>query len=61
MFYTDNPVSDFERYDAEQEEQLRKLPICCECKNHIQQDRAVKIKGEFYCDPCLEDMREDIE
>ena len=51
----------FERHDAEQERQLRKLPICCVCKDHIQQTDAVRISGDWYCDGCLEDMREEIE
>ncbi len=61
MFYSDDPVADFERYDAEKEEELRKLPVCCECGEYIQQSDAVRINGNWYCDGCLEDMREEIE
>ena len=61
MYYTDNPIADAERYSADQEEQLRKLPICCNCKEHIQQEDAVRIAGKWYCDGCLDDMREEIE
>lgn len=61
MFYSNDPVSDFERYDTERESRLRKLPVCCECKDHIQQESAVRINGKWFCDGCLEDMREDIE
>ena len=61
MFYSDDPVSDFERHDAEQERARRKLPVCCECKDHIQQETAVRINGNWYCDGCLENMREEIE
>ena len=48
-------------HDAEQEAWLRKQPVCCECKDHIQQDSAVRINGDWFCDNCLEDMREEIE
>lgn len=51
----------FERHDAEQERARRKLPVCCECKDHIQQETAVRINGKYICDGCLEDMREEIE
>ena len=42
----------FERHDAEQEARLRKMPICCKCKEHIQQEEAVKHKGKWYCEDC---------
>jgi hypothetical protein len=61
MFYSDDPIADFERHDAEQERRLRRLPVCCSCKGHIQQESAVRINGDWYCDECIEDMKEDIE
>lgn len=48
-------------HDAEQEAKLRRLPVCCECKDHIQQERAVRINGKWFCDDCLDNMREEIE
>ena len=56
--YSDDPVADFERYDAEQENELQRLPVCCECGNPIQQEKAVRINGDWYCDECLDEMRE---
>lgn len=61
MFYSDDPIADFERHDSEMEEQLKKLPVCCICKDHIQQEKAVHIKDEWYCDGCLDEAREDID
>lgn len=58
MMYSDDPVADFERYDAEQENELQRLPVCCECGNPIQQEKAVRINGDWYCDECLDEMRE---
>lgn len=48
-------------HDDEQEAKLRRLPVCCDCKDHIQQESAVRINGKWFCDRCLEDMREEIE
>ncbi len=61
MYYTDDPVADFHRHDAEQEEELKKLPVCSECGEHIQQDMAVYINCEWLCDSCLDSYRRDVE
>lgn len=61
MPYTDDPIADFERHDARQQKLLERLPICHRCKERIQQDKAVCIDGDWYCDECLDDMREDTE
>ena len=55
---TDDPIADFHRYDAERHRRLSRLPKCTECNHHIQQEKAVRIKGNFYCDDCLKDLRE---
>ena len=54
MFYTDDPVADFERYDAEQEAMLDKLPRCSECDEPIQGETCYEINGELICEECLE-------
>lgn len=51
----------FAAHDAEQARRMRHLPICTCCEEPIQQTQAVRINGDFYCDVCLEDMKEDIE
>lgn len=58
---TDDPIADFERHDAHQQEQLDRLPKCTECCEPIQQDTAVCIDGDWYCDDCLRKMRKEIE
>ncbi len=60
MCYTDDPVADFMRHDYEQQKALARLPKCCRCLMPIQQDDAVCIDGEYYCDECLDSMREYI-
>ena len=58
MWITNDPEADFDRYDAEGEEALESLPICVCCGEHIQQEYAVRIVDDYYCDDCLDDMRE---
>jgi len=62
--YSGNPINDFLAHDdeqEEQEEQLAKLPRCADCGEHIQQESAVNIGGDLYCDSCLDAMRESID
>lgn len=59
--WTDDPIADFNRYDSEQQKYLKKLPVCCGCGEPIQQDDAVCIDGDWFCDDCLNDMRQHIE
>jgi formylmethanofuran dehydrogenase subunit E len=61
MFYTNDPVADFHRWDDEREERLLKLPCCEKCGEHIQQEDAVRLGDEWYCDECLKEARKTIE
>lgn len=54
MYFTDEPLRDFERYDAEQQDMLFKLPKCSECGEHIQSDELYEFNDEFICPECLE-------
>lgn len=54
MSFTDNPILDFANYDAEQQEQLEKLPVCIECGEPIQDKYCFEINGEYICEECLE-------
>ena len=54
MWYrTDDPIADFLAYDAEQYNQLQKLPKCSECNERIQDDFLYEINGELICEDCL--------
>lgn len=55
--WTDDPVADFCKHDAEQEAWLEKRPECCRCGEHIQDEYAVCINDEYYCEQCLRDLR----
>ena len=41
-------------HDAEQERELAKLPVCCECGEHIQSETCFEINDEIICEECLE-------
>lgn len=60
MYVPDN-YDQFVAHDTYRERSLRRLPVCCNCDEHIQQEKALKIDGNWYCDECIEDMKEDIE
>jgi formylmethanofuran dehydrogenase subunit E len=52
--WTDDPIADFARHDAEQQEELEKLPVCSECGEPIQSEYCYEIDGEYICEECLE-------
>lgn len=56
MYYTDNPIADAERYYADQEKELNKLPKCSECGERIQDDFLWNISGELYCPDCADKL-----
>lgn len=53
MFYTDDPLADFHRHDAEREEALELLPVCSECMQHIQDEFCFEINDEPICENCM--------
>ncbi len=55
--WTDDPVADAERYFAEQDEELEKLPKCCECGEPIQTDTYYEFDGDLYCEDCMDNHR----
>lgn len=61
--WTDDPVRDYERYDAQQENWLKKRPKCAWCGEHIQEESAVyfRNKDEWMCDSCACEMRRYID
>lgn len=63
MFYpTDDPIADYDRYDAEQERELEKLPVCCDCGERVTADHYYLINDEVICPECLEaGYRKDID
>lgn len=53
VFYrTDDPVADFERYDAEKEAEREKMPKCSNCGEPIQDGYLFDIEDTLYCEEC---------
>lgn len=62
MFWSDDPVRDAERYFAEQDRQLERLPVCSYCEEPIQDEHFYLINGDAYCESCLDNhFRKHIE
>lgn len=53
MFRTDDPLADFDRYDAEQQRELDKLPVCADCGEPVTDDYFYLINDEVICPDCL--------
>lgn len=53
MPYSDDPIEDYDRYDEETNKWLSERPICADCGEHIQEERAYYINGEFLCEDCM--------
>lgn len=61
MFYTDDPIADFHAYDAHQAKQLEQLPACADCGEHIQEEEAFFIHGDWICENCIDSYRRVVE
>jgi formylmethanofuran dehydrogenase subunit E len=62
MYRTDDPIADFERWDAEQQECIEKSPVCSNCGKHVMDDHYYLIDDENFCPDCLEnEFRREID
>lgn len=62
MFFTDDPVSDYNRYQEERDKQLQKLPKCSMCDEPIQAEHLYEINDELICEKCIKDnFRKNVE
>ena len=52
MFYTDDPLRDFDRHCAEQDKAMELLPECSECGEKITDDFCFVFGDEPICDEC---------
>ena len=53
--YSDEPLRDFERHDAEQAAWLQELPRCEHCGEAIQDEEYYEIDGAYVHFDCLTD------
>lgn len=55
MRYTDDPVADYQHYDAELQRRMSKRPKCHYCDEYIQGTRYFDIDGIVLCPDWLND------
>lgn len=53
MYRTDEPLADFRRHEDDYERWLRKRPLCSYCEEHIADEYAYYINGEWLCEGCM--------
>lgn len=53
MYYTDDPVRDFAHHDAGQAREIKRLPVCSECDEPIQDEHCYEFNDELICEQCL--------
>lgn len=56
MFRTDDPIADFNRYDAKRERALKKYPKCCWCDEPITDDHFYNVEGNHVHTDCIVDF-----
>lgn len=47
----------WEAYDNAKEARLERLPKCAICGQPIQQEYAVMIQNDLFCDNCIDEMK----
>lgn len=50
--------SQWEAHEREQEKWLSRRPVCSDCEQHIQEDSAFYINGEWICENCMDSYRQ---
>ena len=60
MFYTDDPLMDFARHDAQQTKELESRPVCADCQEHIQEETAFYIEEKWICENCIDSYRREV-
>ncbi len=55
MYYTDDPIRDYERYSADQERWLKRRPVCRKCGHHIQESEAYYTDKGWICEHCADE------
>ena len=54
MRYTDDPVADFAAWDNDYASYLERLPMCSECREHIQDETGFYIDERWICESCMD-------
>ena len=48
-------------HDIKQERRRMRRPVCEECGRHIQDETAFLIRGEWFCQECMDNFEELVE
>lgn len=56
-----DPLDDFERRDRELELRRKKLPVCCECGEYIQDLYAYHKDGLWYHQTCMSEYLVEVD
>lgn len=57
MGWSDDPLKDFARRDAEEARWEARRPVCCECEEHIVTEECYEFDGEYICPECLKNHK----
>lgn len=57
---TDNPILDYDQYDAQLEAYAESRPKCHICEEPIYDESAIHFYDYWICDECAEHLRERI-
>ena len=60
LYYSDDPLLDFERWDRDQVKLLEELPVCADCEEPIQDESAYYINGDWICKDCMSTYERDV-
>lgn len=60
-YYSDDPVADYDRYCADQQTELDRLPVCEECGEPIQDEEAYYINDCWICEECIKSYKRQVE
>lgn len=52
-YITGDPIADFARHEAEQQELIERLPTCAECGEPIMDEYCYEIEDDLVCESCL--------
>lgn len=52
-FRMGDPDADFYRRDRDEAELLKRLPVCCSCKQPIQDEKLLYVECNFYHVDCF--------
>lgn len=50
----------WEAHEREQQRWLEKRPVCADCQEHIQEERAYYINGDWICEDCMDSYRQAV-